>query len=570
MSLYKGMNLDWSIASYLFALPLMLTIFWTQSNHAFIYRTLSIFYYSIIGLVCIASLSNIVIFKFWGTLLNNRALAYLAQPGEAMASVSNFQLLIYLLIIILVTAIFLRTGRWLILKPASKVSLLVPARVILFIVVLPLTIIGIRGGLQLIPINESSAVYSQVHHLNQAAINPIWYLGHNLHQSGFEEENVYVYMNEQEAESRTARYLDKNKDFSAGIFDLKRKPNIIILLLESWTADIIEPLGGEKGVTPFFSELTNEGLLFTSVYSSGFRTDQALVSALSGFPSQPNKSIIRFPSKAVQLPSIARSLEKQGYTNLFYYGGETGFANMNTYLVNSGYHQTVSINDFASNNMNSKWGAHDEYVLDKMLHDLSKQPEPFFSTLLTLSTHEPFEVPVPTPFDQSKKEPELFNKSAWYTDKCLQDFFSKAKHASWYNNTIFVLLADHGHRLPLNREYFDPLSRRIPLLITGQPLKAEFRGKKISRLSNQHDLAATLLGELGIGHKEFKWSSMMTDTTGNGYAYLSQDMAVSFLNDSGFVLLPLQPGVSGIGQDTEAYRDAQAFLQKLYGEFIRY
>ena len=568
--LYKGMRLDWSIASYVFVLPLLMTLFWTQKNQLQVTGLMKWYFRTIILLLSLSSIANIIIFKFWGTLLNNRALAYLTQPGEAMASASNTDLMIYFFVLIIVIWFFIRMGDKVFVDFMSKISMLPLPRVAAFLIALPLVVVGIRGGLQLIPINESSAVYSPVHQLNQMAINHVWYLGHNLHQSGFEEENLYVFMSEEEAETRTKTYLKKSESDTTEIFNIRQKPNVVIILLESWTADIIEPLEGEKGVTPAFSELAKEGLLFTSVYSSGFRTDQALVSALSGFPSQPNKSIIRFPSKAIKLPSLARTLKSDGYTSSFYYGGETGFANMNTYLINSGYDKTISIDDFGSDKMNSKWGAHDEFVFNKLLEDLKTHPIPFFATVLTLSTHEPFEVPVATPFDQGQDESEKFRKSAWYTDKCLEDFFTQAKKQDWYSNTIFVLMADHGHRLPLNREYFDPQSRRIPLLITGAPLKNEFKGKKIDAIANQHDLPATLLKSLGLSDQEFNWSVNILDPERKNYAYLSQDMAISFLTSSGNCLLPLQSGIPAVGESSENFKDAKAFLQQLYGEFVGY
>ena len=569
-ALYKGLRLDWSIASYIFTVPLLSTIFMSPSNHQLVRKINIVYHAAVIAMLSLSSIANIVIFKFWGTLLNNRALAYLAQPGEAMASASNMELLIYFVVLVSVILICFRLWKSVVLRKLDQVTLLPLPRLICFLIALPLTVIGIRGGLQLIPINESSAVYSQIPQLNQAAINHVWYLGHNLHQSGMEEENHYIFMDEDEAAKRTSSYLKKNQASTERIFSTTTFPNLVIILLESWTADIIEPLGGEEGVTPVFTELSKEGLLFTDIYSSGFRTDQALISALSGFPSQPNKSIIRFPSKAIQLPSIARALKLNGYTTSFYYGGETGFANMNTYLVNSGYNQTVSIEDFGSEKMNSKWGAHDEFVFDKLITDLEKQQQPFFATLLTLSTHEPFEVPMITPYDEGKDESDKFRKSAWYTDRCLADFFKEAKKQKWYDHTVFVLLADHGHRLPLKRDYFDPKSRRIPLLITGKPLREEFKGKQIAELANQHDLPATLLENLGFSSDEFKWSVNILDSERKNYAYLSQDMAVSFITPSGFSLLPLQPGIAAIGETSDHYLDAQAFLQQLYGDFIRY
>lgn len=193
-------------------------------------------------------------------------------------------------------------------------------------------------------------------------------------------------------------------------------------MLESWTADIIEPMGGLSGVSPFFSELCKDGLLFTGVYSSGFRTDQAMVSVISGFPAQPNKSIIRFPDKTQKLPALSRTFRDAGYHTSFFYGGELGFANMKSYLLSSGFEHITGKDFFPDNAMNSKWGAHDGIVLQHQLKVLDTVAEPFFSVLLTLSTHEPFEVPVQTPYNGSS-EAELFKKAAWYTDACLKTFF---------------------------------------------------------------------------------------------------------------------------------------------------
>ncbi len=568
-SLVAGYKLDWSTASYFAILPWLFTLVLIGGADKFVLNSLRIYYGLLILIVIVLSLSNIIIYKYWGTLLNSRGLAYVAQPREMLASVTTLQLVFIIAIVILAFAGIKKFYNRFLHVAYEKINGTVLQRSVAAVMLLPLLMIGIRGGLQLIPVNESAATFSAHRVLNQAAINNIWYLGHNVMQSGLKQENPYQWMTDQEAQDLVEKLITNDSAGTKKIFDLKKPPNVVLILLESWTADVIEPLGGIKGVTPGFSKLAKEGLLFTNIYSSGFRTDQALVSVLSGFPSQPNNSIIRFPDKTTKLPSITTDLKKQGYATSFYYGGELGFANMNSYLVASGFEKIVSINDFESNQYNSKWGAHDQYVFDKQFHDLNKKKQPFFSTLLTLSTHEPFEVPVQTPFTDSS-EPELFKKSAWYTDQCLTAYFEKVKKTKWFENTIFILVADHGHRLPMKRDYFDPLLRKIPLLVWSPLLKPEFAGAANDALGAQHDLAATLLNSLEIPAGNYEWSNNLLDSNRVSFAYLSLDMAVTWLEDTTFTIIPLEAGLPGYNADLPAQKPGKAYLQHLYTTFLSY
>ncbi len=568
-SLITGYKLDWSTASYFAVIPWLTTLVLIGGADKLIFNILKIYYSLIILLVILLSLSNIIIFKYWGTLLNSRGLAYVAQPREMLASVSTMQLVLIIIIIILLYTGIKRFYNRFVHAAYGKITGTVLQRTIATVIMLPLIVIGIRGGLQLIPVNESSATFSSHRVLNQVAINNIWYLGHNVKQSGLNQENPYQWMTAQEAEKELDRLISKDLSRTKKIFEINQPPNVVLILLESWTADVIEPLGGIKGVTPGFTQLAKEGLLFSNVYSSGFRTDQALISVLSGFPSQPNNSIIRFPDKTAKLPAITADLKKNGYATSFYYGGELGFANMNSYLVSSGFKKIISINDFESNQHNSKWGAHDEFVFDKQLLDLNDEKQPFFSTLLTLSTHEPFEVPIPTPFNESS-EPELFKKSAWYTDQCLFAYFEKVKKTKWYQNTIFILVADHGHRLPLQRDYFDPLLRKIPLLVWSPLLKSEYKGTVENTVGAQHDIAATLLNSLGLSSYNYEWSNNLLDTNRVDFAYLSLDMAVTWITDSTYTIISLDQGLPGFNTDSPAQKQGKAYLQHLYSTFLSY
>lgn len=562
---WHGLRLDLSTAAYLFVFPLLIIPFIGTSIHNRLIDIIRYYYQAILAIITVLLTANLIIFRFWGTLLNIRALEFAVYPKEMLASVSNMQVAIIIGFIILAWMSLSRLRRSILDSILHKLPPNGIQAIWVFLLLAPITFTCIRGGWNLIPINEASAAYSSNNKLNNIALNPIWFLGNNVLKSGFSKGNPYEKLSDKEASQITDEILKNPVTLSSDSVLTNPNCNVVLILLESWTADIIEPLGGVKGVTPFFSSLAKDGLLFSHTYSSGFRTDQGLTSVLSGFPSIPDKSIIKFIDKTQQLPSLGQIFADAGYQNRFYYGGELGFANMNNFLLQSGFEERTEINEFDESQRNSKWGAHDEYVFDRMLSDHAEQDNPFFSVVLTLSTHEPFETPRPTPFG-NQSEAERFKGAAWYTDQCLRQFFDVASSRSWHKNTLYILVADHGHRLPLNRDYFEPAARRIPVLFYGMPLNQSFRGKLIDRVSSQHDLATTLLWMTQKGESKFKWSRNMFGDPASGFAYLNQDQSFTWITSTDTTRIQLNQDIEI--PDKSRSKQAWAYLQTLYRTFL--
>ncbi|MGR6088749.1 MAG: LTA synthase family protein [Arcticibacter sp.] len=562
---WQGIRLDLSTASYLFVLPLLLLPFVGSALHNHVLKVTKGYYSIILAITTILLSANLAIFHFWGTLLNVRALEFVVYPKEMLASVSNLQIALISGFIFAVWWALSRIRRRILDGALSALPSNSIHAIWGFLLLLPISFTCIRGGWNLIPINEASAAYSSNNKLNNIALNPIWFLGNNILKSGFSNGNPYEMLTDAKAKQVTDELLENPVALSPDSLLNNPKCNVVLIMLESWTADVIEPLGGIKGVTPFFSLLANDGLLFTQTYSSGFRTDQGLTSILSGFPSIPNKSIIKFIDKTQQLPSLGRIFADAGYQSRFYYGGELGFANMNNFLLQSGFNERTEVNEFQESQRNSKWGAHDEYLFERLLSDHAEQENPFFSVVLTLSTHEPFETPRPTPFGM-KSEADRFKGAAWYTDQSLKQFFDVAASRSWYKNTLFILVADHGHRLPLNRDYFEPASRRIPVLFYGEPLNQAFRGKTIDRVSSQHDLATTLMWMTQRGESKFKWSRNMFGDPANGFAYLNQDQAITWITSTDTTRIQLHQDAPS--PNNTRTQQAWAYLQNLYRTFL--
>lgn len=568
LSFVYGLRLDVSTTGYLMAVPILLWMLYLFTKKKMLLRSIlflqGIFLFLITGII----IGNIGIYAAWGTMINARALAFLQDPSGIIASQTTFELISRLAIWLLLTFSLLALFKRKILHPDAdfeKKRGLFSA--VLFLLLVP---IGIRGGLQEIPINESAASYSEVIPLNHAATNPVWYLLNNISKSGLNKKNQYVFLPDSTATQHFNQLIKQDSSFKK-ILDTNR-PNIVLITLESWTADVIAPLNPstQENVTPFFSSLCDSGLLFSNFYSSGRRTDQMLPSILCGFPAPPNHSVSRFSDKLQHLPYLSKDLEKAGYQPSFFYGGELGFANMNTFLIQAGFKSISGKDDYQPEQIYSKWGAHDEHLFNKVLRELEKKKDPFFTMMLTLSTHEPFDVPGEKKFGE-KTESEKFKNAAYYTDQCLKKFFESARKTKWYANTLFILVADHGHNLPLKRDYYDPAAYRIPLLWYGHPLKNEFRGIQNSRLGGQHEIAYSLLQQLGLQTSHYTYSNNLFSENANG-VYINYDNGYGWKEGKDQIVylfaekkyLPY----TQISSDSVSLKNGQSFLQKLYQGFL--
>jgi phosphoglycerol transferase MdoB-like AlkP superfamily enzyme len=248
------------------------------------------------------------------------------------------------------------------------------------------------------------------------------------------------------------------------------------------------------------------------------------VAILSGYPAQPTTSIVKIPSKASKLPMLSKVFNDSGYYTSFHYGGELEFANMKAYLMQGAFHQFVSVTDFDKKDQNSKWGAHDGVVMDRLGKDLAKNKQPFFSVWLTLSSHEPYEIPA-VPILKGKDDASKFLSSLHYTDSIICRFISECKKQPWWSNTVVAIVADHGHRLLPTGKKADDF--RIPLLLLGGALTKT--GVEYNKLGSQTDLPATLLGQLKYQSKDFTWSKNLMDSSVKQWSYFS------FNNGFGYV-----------------------------------
>ncbi|MDQ4140204.1 MAG: LTA synthase family protein, partial [Bacteroidota bacterium] len=287
-------------------------------------------------------------------------------------------------------------------------------------------------------------------------------------------------------------------------------------------------------VTPNLDQLAQEGMLFTNIYASGDRSEKGLVALLSGYPVQTTTSIIKLPRKTEHLPHLNKVLKANGYQTSYYYGGELAFANIKSYLLNAGYERLVSKFDFPSKTYNSKWGVHDHVLLNRWISDLKTEKQPFFSTLFTLSSHEPYDIPIPAKF-AGTDEATKFKNSMYYTDNAIGNFIKEAKKQPWWNNTLIVVAADHGHRFPGDDPNFKPSKFRIPFLLTGGALRQAF--PPVSTIGTQTDIVPTLLQQLHLPAGQFKWGKDLLNPASKPFAFYVFHDGFGFVTPSGSITI---------------------------------
>jgi phosphoglycerol transferase MdoB-like AlkP superfamily enzyme len=313
--------------------------------------------------------------------------------------------------------------------------------------------------------------------------------------------------------------------------------------------------------TPNIDSLRHEGVYFNNFFASADRSGKGLVAVMCGHPSLPNLRIIQYPQKTQNLPFIARKLREAGYASqTFLYGGDLNFNNFNSLVNMAGFDNVVTENDFSDEEMGDKWGAHDEYTFRRLLDIIDKQHEPFFDFYFTLSSHEPYTVPMETVLE------DKYLNSMMYTDKCLGEFMRAAREKEWFDRTVFVLVADHGHGGPENVGVTDRRKFNIPLLLTGGAVVP--KDSLVSTYGSQTDIAATLLSQLGIEAGDFVFSRDLLAKDAQQFAFFDFSDGYGWVTPKNYQVYDNEAGRFVRNDDArEDTISGKAYLQKVAADF---
>lgn len=508
--LFLGLRMDAAMAGYWLLLPGLIFMASAFISNRVVYFLQGIVTTILLLLSTLLIVADLELYTNWGFRINSTPLMYLET--EAMSSVNASVLIMLILIFFTLLGTF-SFIYWKKLAPRllnlNSVSILWS---VVWLLITAALILPIRSSIGVAPLNTGFVYFHKTKAFpNHVGINPVWNFFKSVVGDG-----SHRYSNNFYTPAGLNQQFDSLMFTQGETLNLlsEKKPNIILIILESFTSKIIEPLGGMPGITPELNALTKEGILFKNFYASGDRTDKGLVSILSSYPAQPRSSIIKYPNKTQYLPYLPKILSKNGYHTSFVYGGDVGFANMESYLTQAGFSHITDEDEFNSDLNDSKWGVADHYVFNQLLQECDTASHPFFKVMLSLSSHEPFKVPMETVI-KGDDESSLFLNACYYTDKSLGEFIRKVKQQPWWTNTLIIITADHGHRFPNPKELKEKERFKIPMLWLGGAIKSD---TIIEDFGGQTDLSNTLLSQLSFDATGFPFSRNILSAKENSFA----------------------------------------------------
>ncbi|RLD37804.1 MAG: hypothetical protein DRI74_05720 [Bacteroidetes bacterium] len=571
---YYALKLDVATASYFLIIPFFILFIQSLFSPPWLnivnkaYTAIMLFAFILINTI------ELGLYAEWKGKLTYKALSYLDHPDEIINSAETGQTILLVLLLIILTAagIYLYNRYFFTAILRIRIKLI---NSILFILLVPgLMLILARGGIQGIPINQSQSYFSKHLILNNAATNSAFNLFISVNENVKNiNTNPFIEMPFEEAKPIVENLFARKSDSIPEILNQKR-PNIVLLILESWSADLIETLGGEPGITPFFHSLEKESLLFDNVYGSGPRSEQAMASIFSGFPAHPISSITVQPDKYHGLASWVHILNNEGYKTSFYFGGQLIYGNIKSYILYNAFDRVKEVYDFNPKLPQGKLGIHDEYTLMEMADDLDQMKEPFLSALFTLSSHSPYDQPKPKvevlPWGGSERD---YINAAYYTDQSLKKFFERARKTKWFKNTLFIIVADHSHSSYRKYNMQQSEYHKIPLMFYGPVLKPEFRGEINTHLGYQPDLVATLLPQINLDASAFYWSKNLLDDSTSQFAYTAYEEGFAWLRPTGQISYEKRFNYYYVNTVPKAQFDSinkegKAFLQVLFQDYM--
>ena len=548
--IFHGLPMDCSVAGYLTVIPGLLMIARIWKSFTWIDTVEQVYNAIAAVLISMTAIANLGLYGYWGFPLDMTPVFYFTSSPSAAAASAGTGEIIAGVIGFLVFADLIFMSLYLIGKHIRPdVS---DRRVIATCAGLILTgllFIPIRGGFTVSTMNPGRAYYSSRAELNHAAVNPAFSLLYSaMHQADFGRQ--FRYLSPEEADRLFATMTDKESARRDTLFE--GRPDIYLIIAESFSSHLLPSQGGEA-IAVKLDSLARNGVLFDNFYASSFRTDRALPAILGAVPGQPTTSLMKYINKTEGLPSLPAALREAGYELCYYYGGDINFTNMKSYLVNCGFEKMVSDTDFPMSERTGKWGAHDHLVFNRALADARSNAStaPQLRVIQTSSSHEPFEVPY-----QSGLTPAAANAFA-YTDSCIGAFADSI--ALLPRKSLIVIVPDHYGCYPAPLS--DPEARHhIPLIFSGNALRST--GRRISTYGAQPDIAATLLGQLGIESKDFLFSRALLADINEPYAFYSSPNDFAISDSTGTTVVDIATGAVK-GNEAQATK-AKAYLQNLY------
>ncbi|MEY5048080.1 MAG: hypothetical protein RLZZ175_1439 [Bacteroidota bacterium] len=578
-SLFHAIRLDMSMVGYFSSIPLLILFIYYLFPKQGLLKFINVFIAFLVIVYNLISVGEMGLYREWKAKMSMQALMHFSNPDEVFRTTS-FDLMIYFVVFnVLLSGAFI----YIFYKKVAFTKNIIPVdniltsakKLILFpillLIIVAFSVINIRGGLQQIPIQSSDAYFTNNPLVNDASVNPFWNLIFNIieYNNKF-KENPYKDFPQADADKITRSLFAVQKD-TTEIFLNNSKPNIVYILLESWSASCVEGFGGDN-YAPFMSSLAKEGISFTKFYPGGYVSDQGIPAVLSGYPALSRMSVINVSEKSVKLPCISEDLKPLGYQSGFYFGGDLNYGNLRSYVYQKKFDIVKEEKDY-SDLPKGKLGIHDNYMNKQFITEINQLKQPFLASWFTVSTHMPYD------FEGTKKRltplENDFTNSMVFADSCLKVFFDYAKKQAWYKNTLFVLVADHSHGSHKNSDPFMAAYHQIPCVFYGDVIKNEFKGRKIDKVFSQLDITPSILKQMKLHNEaeKYVWSKNMFNPYSKNVAYYCSYGGAGMVSNKGWIGFNHQsPGlmydeIKPKQESDSLTKYAKAFQQSVYEDY---
>lgn len=534
-----GFKFDLMVSTYLVIIPFLIfsisflfnktakkahRIIFFLTNFAFVFSLLA---------CCV----DIPFYQNFNSRLTNAVLMWISEPSVMMEFVrTEPKFYPFIFSFLIISALFIFVNRFIskkLFRNYKEINYSLWFRILIFIPSLILVAWGIRGSNIKRPVQIRDAFVSNNAFQNQVALNPV----HTYFDSFdifkvkyFEDEtaikNVQSFLQLDQTSNSISRKVNGNDSI---------KKNVVYVLMESMSAEMMGAYGNKKNLTPFLDSLCKQTLWFDNFYSCGIHTCNGIFGGIYGFPALMNgHPMSNLASSQLYYKGLPGVLKDNNYYNTFFCTHQPTFDNMEFFLKRNYYDKLYSSDNYPPNKIVNCWGISDEYLYEFALRDIDSvyaNKKRFFSTILTISTHPPQMMPTNTVYKPKSKE--VLDQVFEYTDWAVKNFMKECSTKPWYNNTVFVFVGDHGINLP--SDYDAPLSlNRVPLIFfePGNPKRKETS----HNFGMQIDIMPTLLSILEIPYTNNTIGQDLTKEK-RPYAFFTQDNKLGIINENNFLVL---------------------------------
>jgi phosphoglycerol transferase MdoB-like AlkP superfamily enzyme len=563
----NGLKIDLSTLGYLLILPgIVHPLLMRSKLQSRWLSALRAMFFFIFMAVLFFELATPAFINEYGFRPNRLFIEYLAYPDEVMKMLFNGHLLTIVVVctLIIVPSPFIwRTVGKLTRTNKPIIAVTLPSSSVSFIMLFIVLFLCARGTVGHRPINPSFVYFSTDPLINSLTLNSIYSVAHAYKQFGNEKyasklygtmatEQVIKLVRQETGLNTQVFNNNAQPSFSARAPVYQGKPkNLVIILEESLGAQFVSSSGGLP-LTPEIDKLNTEGWAFKNLYATGTRSVRGIEAVITGFTPTPARAVVKLDKSQHGFFTIANLLERNNYTTQFIYGGESHFDNMKGFFLGNGFSDIVDFKDIKNPQFVGSWGASDEDLFNQAdieLNKLHKGDKPFLSFIFSSSNHDPFEIPSgkitplaysPAQLAQYDSKELLRHQAIQYADYALGKFIDQAKKQPYWQDTIFIIVADHDARA-LGNDLVPIKNFHIPGVI----LNSGNKHLSDERIVSQIDLAPTLLSLMGVTNDSPMIGRDLNNTLARGRAMMQYaDNFAYMTNDDVTILQPQKPPVN--------------------------